>query len=324
MCLLLLFGIRKAKIKADSDESITEKNKKVKKMDLLQLKYFNTVAATQNMMKASKILHVSQPAISKNIAKLEEEIGCKLFTRNGKNIQLNPAGAKFLECSNSAVELIENGIEEMSLFGGDIEQRIHVGIAGSCSRMSECIAEYSSKHSNAIFDINGNIWNEEKPDINEYDVIVYPDTSAYAKYNGYPLYVERYYLALTTSHPLANKTKIEISDLNQLDVVYLRHAKSVEHIHRTIKALGINFNKTYYVNTRELHLQMITEKLAAGFVPEGAAKMYIKETGIRLVPITDDRFYRQVNIAFKRDKHLSESAKEFKEYTIKYFKIEES
>lgn len=292
-------------------------------MDLLQLKYFNTVATTQNMMKASKLLHVSQPAISKNIAKLEEEIGCQLFYRNGKNISLNPAGTKFLECSNSAVELIENGIEELNLFAGDIEQRIYVGIAGSCSRMSECIAKYSTHHPNAIFDINGNIWNEEKPDINEYDVIVYPDTTNYAKYNGYPLYIEHYYLAMDEHHPLANRTKITISDLKDLDVVYLRHAKSVEHIQRTVKALAINFNKTYYVNTRELHMQMISEKLAVGFVPEGATKMYGQENGIVLLPITDDRFYRQVKIAFKRDKRLSESAKDFKEYTIKYFKIKE-
>lgn len=292
-------------------------------MDITQLKYFNTVAATQNMMKASRILHVSQPAISKNIAKLEEEIGCQLFNRNGKNISLNPAGAKFLECSNSAVELIENGIEELNLFAGDIEQRINVGIAGSCSRMSECIAKYSNTHPSAIFDINGNIWNEEKPDINEYDVLVYPDTPTYKKYTGYPLYIEHYYLAMDEHHPLAAKTKIETKDLKDLDVVYLRHIKSVEHIQRTVKALGINFNKTYYVNTRELHMQMISEKLAVGFVPEGAAKMYNQENGITLLPITDDRFYRQVNIAFKRDKHLSESAKDFKEYTIKYFKIKE-
>ena len=293
-------------------------------MDLLQLKYFNTVAATQNMMKASRILHVSQPAISKNIAKLEEEIGCQLFYRNGKNIKLNPAGAKFLEFSNSAMELIENGIEEMNLFAGDSEQRIHVGIAGSCSRMSDCIAKYSLEHPNAIFDINGNIWNEEKPDINEYDVLVYPDTTTYSKYNGFPIYIEHYFLAVNTAHPLANKSKIEITDLNKLDIVYTKHAKSVEHIHRTVKALGITFNKTYYVNTRELHLQMISENLASGFVPEGAAKMYNKDKSIKLIPITDNRFYRQVNIAFKRDKHLSESAKEFKKYTMQYFKIKES
>lgn len=293
-------------------------------MDFTQLKYFNTVATTQNMMKASEILHVSQPAISKNISKLEKEIGCQLFNRNGKNIHLNPAGVKFLEFSNSAVELIENGLEEMSLFAGDVEQRIHVGIAGSCSRMSKCIADYSATHPNAIFDINGNIWNEELPDINQYDVVVYPNTSSYTKYNGYPLYVEHYYLAMEEHHPLAKKAVIDIEDLKNLDVVYLRHAKSVEHVQRTIKALGISFNKTYYVNTRELHLQMISEKLAVGFVPDGATHMYKEGKGIRLIPILDGRFYRQVNIAFKRDKHLTESAKDFKDYTIDYFKIGEA
>jgi len=292
-------------------------------MDLSQLKYFNTVAETQNMSNASKILHVSQPAISKHISRLEEEVGCKLFNRNGKNIQLNQAGKRFLEYSNTAVELIEKGIEEIGLFAGDPERRIRIGIAGSCSKMSECIAAYAKKNKDALFDINGNIGNEEIPDINEYDLIVYPDSDSYAKYSGYPFYTEHYFLAMNAKHPLAQKHRISGSDLNGLDIVFLRHYKAAEHIQRICKALGIVFNKTNYVNTRELHMQLIAENLAAGFVPEGAAKLYKNEKGLVLLPLSDERFYRQLNIAFKREKHLSDSAKDFKEFTIKYFNISE-
>jgi len=104
-------------------------------MNIIQLKYFNTVAATENMSKAAELLHVSQPALSKNISRLEEEIGYSLFTRNGKNLTLNTAGQVFLESTSAAVDLIESGIEELNLLENENEARIKIGIAGSCSQI---------------------------------------------------------------------------------------------------------------------------------------------------------------------------------------------
>ena len=64
-------------------------------MELLQLKYFQTVAYMEHISKAAKKLNISQPSLSLMIKRLEDEMGTPLFDRIGRNIQLNDSGKYF-------------------------------------------------------------------------------------------------------------------------------------------------------------------------------------------------------------------------------------
>jgi DNA-binding transcriptional LysR family regulator len=68
-------------------------------MELRTLKYFITIAECQNFSKASKLQHISQPTLSRQIAYLEEELGVTLFIRTKPNIKLTQAGELCLEKS---------------------------------------------------------------------------------------------------------------------------------------------------------------------------------------------------------------------------------
>lgn len=78
-------------------------------MDLLSLRYFQTVAKLENMTLAAEILQISQPAISKMIKNLEGELNVKLFDRTGKYIRLNEYGKRFLVKVDLALQTLEEG-----------------------------------------------------------------------------------------------------------------------------------------------------------------------------------------------------------------------
>ncbi|ACD83153.1 LysR family transcriptional regulator [Candidatus Methylacidiphilum infernorum] len=65
-------------------------------LDSRALYIFVTAAQSESFSKAAKSLHMSQPAISRTIQSLEEELGCRLFDREGKNPLLTPIGREFL------------------------------------------------------------------------------------------------------------------------------------------------------------------------------------------------------------------------------------
>lgn len=78
-------------------------------MEWQQLEYFVTVAKLEHMTRAAEALAISQPALSRSISKLEEELGVPLFDRQGRSIMLNRYGELFYivcnECGKNMKKL---------------------------------------------------------------------------------------------------------------------------------------------------------------------------------------------------------------------------
>ena len=77
-----------------------------------------------------------------------------------------------------------------------------------------------------------------------------------------------------------------------------------------------------YVDSRDLHRQIISNGIACGFVPEGCAEIYRNDSRIKLLHLTDDRFSRQMKTCFKREKHLSVLGGAFRQSMIDYFNLQ--
>ncbi len=103
-------------------------------MDFPSLKAFVAVAELDSFSRASEQLFMTQPAVSKRIAALEEDLGVLLFDRLGRRIQLTEAGQKFLISARRILADIEISRDEVLSLGADIGGRLrlatshHVGI----------------------------------------------------------------------------------------------------------------------------------------------------------------------------------------------------
>ena len=81
--------------------------------NLSSYRIFYTVANTGNISKAAKELYISQPAISKSIQKLEESVGCKLFSRSSRGVVLTGEGKLLYEHVSEAFETLTMGEEKL-------------------------------------------------------------------------------------------------------------------------------------------------------------------------------------------------------------------
>lgn len=81
--------------------------------NLSSYRIFYTVANTGNISKVAKELYISQPAISKSIQKLEESVGCKLFSRSSRGVVLTDEGKLLYEHVSEAFETLTMGEEKL-------------------------------------------------------------------------------------------------------------------------------------------------------------------------------------------------------------------
>ena len=86
-------------------------------MNLYHLRYFSTLAHIEHYTKAADILAITQPSLSYAISTLEEELGVKLFEKNGRNVTLTKYGKVFLHDVEEVLNRLDSSVNSLKLAG---------------------------------------------------------------------------------------------------------------------------------------------------------------------------------------------------------------
>lgn len=100
-------------------------------MELRHLNYFIAVAETENVTRAAAKLHLSQPALSRQIRDLEEELGVELLERSAKSVRLTRAGRKFLLEARAVVKRAAEAVAAVRALAGQAQTELNIGYAPS-------------------------------------------------------------------------------------------------------------------------------------------------------------------------------------------------
>lgn len=92
-----------------------------------RLEVFRQVAELQSNTKAARVLHLSQPAVTKHIQLLEEALGVPLFTRSASGMILTPAGILYLQHVQQIAQAHENIAQQLQTPGGALTGRLRLG-----------------------------------------------------------------------------------------------------------------------------------------------------------------------------------------------------
>src|SRR5438876_12055666 len=100
-------------------------------VELRHLRYFVAVAQEENVSRAALKLHVSQPALSRQIRDLEDELGFLLLERSAKSVRLTEAGRAFLLEARAVLQRAEDAVKAARAIATGGSGEIHVGYAPS-------------------------------------------------------------------------------------------------------------------------------------------------------------------------------------------------
>lgn len=103
-------------------------------MDLRQIEYFVRVAELGSFSKAALLLAMAQPALSRQVKLLEQELGQELLLRNGRGVTLTDAGTLFLKHGHGILHQVQRARDELGAAQGQAGGKIIVGLPPSLSR----------------------------------------------------------------------------------------------------------------------------------------------------------------------------------------------
>lgn len=130
-------------------------------ISLRQLRYFATVAKTGSFRAASLALRVSQPALTVQLQKLENQLGTKLLVRTSRGVELTLAGSQFLGSTNAALAELDCGVRELSAQSSAMRE-FRVGLAPTPGRalVADLLSAAALKHIklNLIDGLSDQLW----------------------------------------------------------------------------------------------------------------------------------------------------------------------
>lgn len=154
-------------------------------------KVFYVVAKNKHMTRASEELHISQPAISQSIKKLEDQLGGTLFLRSNKGMELTEEGKMFYEYVKGALELIGNAENEFTSFKDLSKGEIKVGCSTTLTKLILMDAlenfhkDYPNININIVNGLTSNLINDLK--LGKLDFVIFNESNV--KENN--LYLEK-------------------------------------------------------------------------------------------------------------------------------------
>lgn len=285
-------------------------------MELLQLKYFKDAAKLENFSKVAELYMVPPSSVSHTISRLEEELGVKLFTRNGNKILLNESGKIFYDEVNASLSKLEKGI---SLVKKKRTASIRISLTEGTTAAIPIIAEFKKANPDIDFTFSkpsdrekGNVFFDilvsAKPFLND------------ENYNSLPLFKERILVAVANDNPLAKKESLTINDIRGIPVIGLFPLSTM---HRIMS--GYFEQNEYSPNiiveseNRATVAEFVKGGFGIAFYPE-ISWYAVQRDGITSIPLSDFDYRRTIYISWPKEYEPSEITKRLIDFTVKQYK----
>lgn len=243
------------------------------------LKYFLVVAREENITRAAEILHISQPALSRQLMQLEEELGVKLFIRGKRNITLTDEGLYLRQKAQEIIDLTEkteqafaNGLTSLN---GVIS--IGMGETAASSYLADLIYEFREEYPDVRFKIlSGDAdGTKEQLDKGLLDVGILLEPIDLSKYEFIRLPVKDTWGVIVPSKcPLCQKEYVTAQDLKDRRIFMSHRAIN----HSLFSAwFGEYYNeKNIFLTVNLLYnaAMLVSKGMGCAVTIDGAAELY--------------------------------------------------
>lgn len=283
-------------------------------MEIRVLRYFLTVAREQSITKASEVLHITQPTLSRQLAQMEEEIGVKLFDRGSRRIALTNEGLLLRRRAEEILQLVDKTEKELIENEEQIEGKITIGCGeiASVQLFPQLFESFHEKYPRVTFDLYTATADHVKDQMDRglVDIGLLLEPIDIERYDFIRLDVkERWVVLMRPDSPLAEKKSVSPKDLSALPLVLPRRLRVQSELASWFGDYYENLNVLFTSNLNTNASIMVNSGLAYSIVIEGLTSFWDKSK-ITYRPLNPELTATSV-LAWKRGQPFSPAATKF-------------
>lgn len=296
-------------------------------MEIRILRYFLTVVREESITKASEVLHITQPTLSRQLAQMEEEIGVKLFDRGTRKIRLTNEGILLRRRAEEILQLVDKTERELTEQEEQIEGKVSIGCGeiASVQLLPELIRSFHRKYSLVTFDIFTATADlvREQMDKGLLDLGLLLEPIEIAKYEFIRMNrKERWVVLMPPNDPLAQKEFVTADDLAELTLIFPRRIQMQSELASWFGSCYKNLNVLLTSNLSTNGAIMVSQGLAYSLVIEGAVPFW-DSSKIIYRPLYPELTTTSV-LAWKRGQPFSMAATKFMEHAKRFLRMSKS
>jgi len=293
-------------------------------VDLIKLKSFQSITELGSFSKAAEVLYFSQPAISAHIKELEYEYNTKLFNRVGRKIELTKSGEVLLYY----VESILNSFEESKKAVNNLKEagKGELSIGTSSLPGARLVPEYLSRFKKDHPEVTFNVIISKAADIREMVLKSKLDIGIIGSQDaGYKderleetiISKDEMVLAIPNSHPLANKGKVSIRELKNLElIVSFKNTLSRQALNSLFLKYDVPYVIKHEIEDKAMRISMVQNGLGCAFFTYSEIRREVKSKWFSILRIEEETLFRNIVLIHLKGTTLSPTAESFYNFLI--------
>jgi DNA-binding transcriptional LysR family regulator len=289
-------------------------------LDLRQLEYFRTAARREHMTRAAEELGIAQSALSKTIARLEDDLGVPLFDRQGRRIRLNQFGRAFLERVDRALAQLEDGRREVADLAG--LEHGQVALAATTLRwVPELLHAFRARYPHVRFRLIQAETAAMRQQLarGESDLCLASLPLDGPGVQAVPVLTEEILLAVPATHRLAERGRIQLGEVADEPFISLKPGYDLRELtDQVCRQAGFAPHIVCEVDEPAAIRGLVRAGLGVAFLPAASWRIVGEPDPVPL-HIEAPTCQRILQLAWRDGRYLSAAARQFRAFVIAYF-----
>ncbi|RLM09598.1 LysR family transcriptional regulator [Gibbsiella quercinecans] len=249
-------------------------------MNLKQIRYALAVAEEQSFTRAAQRCHTVQSALSHQIAKLEDELGCSLFERTSRRVRLTTAGQAFIPSAQRLLAAKQALVEEVTAASSTVSGTLSIGTISTInaidlpSMLDKFHRHYSAVNIQLYVGMSEMLLEDVRQQkIDLAFVGIWPGDIDLLPVSHRRLIDEPLVALVAAQHPLAGCERVSLKALSEVPLVdFYSGTAARRQTDRAFQAAGIKRHVSFEIDHFEWLENLVSRGLAAGIVPISTAQ----------------------------------------------------